>query len=119
MDRDPPKKARGGRTEALQLDFSVDALQGEPAEPLLAAIQAISRAIEQIRIGVATVHIKGQTEHHCQVQLVPLFMARAAGLEVQDAGLGRLRIGKSDVVFEPLLGPDRGDDAERSQGAMK
>jgi hypothetical protein len=67
-------------------------------------IQAVRRAVEQIRGAAATVHLKGQTEHHCQVQLVPLFIkeARAAGLSVQEAALGRLLVGQSEVFFEPL-----------------
>jgi hypothetical protein len=82
----------------------MDALRGAPAEPPQAVIQAIDRAVEQVLAGAPTVHIKGHTEHQCQVQLVPLFMekAKAAGLEVEDTGLGRLRVGKIDVVFEPL-----------------
>jgi hypothetical protein len=67
-------------------------------------IQAVRRAIEQIRGGAATVHLKGETEHQCQVELVPLFIkeARSAGLLVQEAALGRLLVGKSEVFVEPL-----------------
>ena len=64
----------------------------------------LNRAVDQVRNGASTVIVKGQTDHQCQVQLVPLFAekATAAGLEVKKAELGRLRVGKSDVFFEPL-----------------
>jgi hypothetical protein len=61
--------------------------------------------LERIREGAAGVVVKGQTEHQCQVQLVPLFMERAAaaGTTATNAGLGRLRVGECDVYFEPLF----------------
>jgi hypothetical protein len=87
-----------------KIDFSIEALQGEPADPSPAATEAIDRALEQVRGGAATVVVTGRTEHQCQVELIPLFVAKAnaVGLIVEHAGVGRLRIGESEVFFEPL-----------------
>jgi hypothetical protein len=35
-------------------------------------IQVIDRTVEQIRGSAAMAHVKGQTEHQCQVQFIPL-----------------------------------------------
>jgi hypothetical protein len=85
MVKKPAKTIRRSEAEpAPPLDFSMDELQGAPAEPPQAVIQAIDQATEQILAGAPTVHLKGETEHQCQVQLVPLFMEKveAAGFAV-------------------------------------
>jgi hypothetical protein len=88
------------------MEFDLDMLrrEGEPAPPSPAVERMLERALEQVRGGAATVVVEGQSERQCQAELIPLFTARAiaAGLAVQDAGLGRVRAGESEVVFKPL-----------------
>ena len=43
--------------------------------------------------------------HSIQTQLVPFFtkMAEAEGLSVEDQGLGKLKAGRTTVIFEPFV----------------